>query len=676
MYYILMKGIMKRTYVLVGLLLLLGCSDLDKNIAGLQNKTLLGGTKGAVLETFYWYHGKMLGLTFNREYINLVIDTTKVTRSEISMFCSELGLNALSVPNKDGIIKASFKHKKIQLADYREEIDMIRNDSRILCVCPYFEQGEGMEPVGTTQVFYVHLKELVPEGLSPEQIPYLEKAFDYEALKEEAERWGVRIVGAVPYMPNWYVVSIENSSFENTIDAANRFYESGGFEETDPAFMLVFNHFSINDPLFSLQWGLKNTINPGYDINVEGAWTITSAGADCIVAVVDDRIDPSHYDLSSNLYSMSYDISTGGPCTHLAGDYHGTHVAGIIGAIGNNNTQIAGVAYNSAIMRVRMMFEAPASTLDQIASGISWAWQNGAEVINCSWGATASNAYSALLENALTNAMTNGRYGKGSVVVFAIGNTGNTGSTYPACFDERIITVGSINSYGLRDSTSTYGSALDVVAPGEEILSLMPMHSSGYLSGTSMAAPHVSGVIAMMLAANSSLKQSEVARIIKQTARKISPGGVYSYLPRDPLFSDETWNQEVGCGLVDAKVAVTVAKMLGTTPSIYYDSGINVILPAGMSGTQHEGSIVSGYFPHTVYASLLPENTNPSYRYFWYVTAPAHPYWHPSISAIDGDGIMVSVPNPGSYSTMYIRCFIFNGDTLVSSPSYTLHVNP
>lgn len=660
---------MKKHTIYFGLFFLLlltwSCTELTSP-ARIADDILSQDTKGMSREYYYWYHGKTIPLTIDKDFINILVDTMKVKAAEIPGLCAEWGLEMVKQTNRDGLFKAHLN----QGLDYWERVSALRRDGRILCVLPFFEDGADSDPVGTSSSFYVRLKEVVPDDKIAEQIPYLEKQFDIDALTEEAERLGVSIKGGVPYMPDWYILTIEGSEFENAVDASNQLFETGRFEEVDPAFQLDVRLNTVNDPLFSQQWGLKNTINAGYDINVEGAWAISTAGAARKVAVVDGFIDPDHNDLMANFSYAQYDPLG----SVLDSNGHGTHVAGIIGVVGNNNLQIAGVAYNSTILRVRTFLNGY-GLMPDLAPGISWAWQNGAEVINCSWHMNSGSLYASAVESAITNALTFGRDGLGSIVVFASGNENNSTVSYPGSFDDRILTVGAIGSSGTRASFSNYGTKLDVVAPGEDILSLLPNNSIGTASGTSMAAPHASGVAALMLSVNSYLKREEVVRILQQTAKKISPGGLYSFSPRNYSFSDETWNQEVGCGLINAKLAVSIASALGTAPSTAFDPGMNIFFPEGISSNQHEGT-TSGYFPQTVYASLLPANVNSSYTYYWYVSAPAHPNWHPGISYISGYNASISIPQPVAASTLYIRCLVYNGESLVATPSFTLHVNP
>lgn len=194
----------------------------------------------------------------------------------------------------------------------------------------------------------------------------------------------------------------------------------------------------------------------------------------------------------------------------------------------------------------------------QLASGISWAWQHGADIINNSWGDKGGTYYnimhSALLENAIDNALTQGRNGKGCIVTFASGNK-SPSIDYPGNYRNEILCVGSIEASGKRFTTSAYGGKLDIVAPGKDIWSTLPNNSAGYATGTSMACPHVSGVAALILAVNPNLTGAQVRDIIEKTAQKV---GGYSYATVAGR-SNGSWNSEMGYGLVDAYAAVQAA---------------------------------------------------------------------------------------------------------------------
>jgi subtilisin family serine protease len=667
-----MKKLLFRMWPMVLAVLLVSCSEvLDPN--GLSDQALSAGTKSPDSEYYYWYDGKRINLTVNNDYVNILVDTNIVSKSNFSELCSEMGLEAKTNLDSYGLFKAKVIKEGDLNLDYQKTVDALRADSRVLKVLPYFERGHGAEPIGTSHLFYVQLK-----VLSDEVIPFFEREYDVESLKEEAERLGIGIVKEIPYVPDWYIVSIKGSEFKTSVEAANAFYESGRFVATDPAFMFNFHPSATNDPMFFQQWGLKNTSNPGYDINVEGAWSITT-GSGINIAVLDRGPDPNHIDLASNYYYLSYDADSHTiPAHYDSTKSHGTRVAGIAAAVGNNNNMIAGVAYNSKIIRVSHCLQTTPTVSSDLANGIAWAWSIGADVINNSWGDHGGNSYnqlhSSLLESVITTAINTGRSYYGCVIVFSSGNF--VVVDYPANSIDRVLTVGGINNYGYRHFTSGYGPSLDVVAPGVDIISTIPDNQTDIQTGTSFSAPFVSGVAALVLAANPYLSSDNVVSIIQRTANRISPGSpyYYTYHSRYSMFDNSLWNQEVGHGLVDASAAVSMAQDL-CSPSIN-DTGMDITLSTGPTMDYHSTTVSGGTFPVTVYADLLPPQVNSNYTYYWFISRTGYPSWEPSMTYTYGSSAHVNIPAVSSPCTLYIQCMVYNGSSLVDIPSYTINVNP
>ncbi len=619
---------------------------------------------------YYWYRGETIPLTVNLEYINILLSNPEMDNAGMEELCQEMHLQVITDFRDGGLVKVRLDERPNGLDEYDVRTRSIRKDPRIKGVYPYFERGGNAEPIGTSNIFYLKLNG--EEG-----------NYDTEPLQQFAEENKVKIVKEVPYMPDWYILSIEDSDFENSIDATNAFYESGLFADVDPAFMFNFQPCSVNDPyygLYYMQWGLNNTTNPDYDINVESAWDI-STGSGTKIAIVDGGIEFTHSDLSANIYSLSYNAMTG-TIPSAQGDNHGTHVAGIAAAVANNNLFIAGVAYNSQLMGVSHDIIVSNTYSAELASGITWAWQNGADVINCSWGDNCGEdqeLHELIIENAIINALTNGRNGYGSIVVFAAGNHAETVSVmnYPAIFDDRVLAVGAIDKYGYRASFSSYGPKLDVVAPGVNILSTTTENNIGYMSGTSMAVPHVSGVAALVLAANPNLSREEVVRIIEMTAKKITPNAPnsYTYYQAQNRYNG-TWNQEVGYGLVDAAAAVSYAWYSNQTPPPGSLS-LEYYVPTG-GVPYNDGTIVIpgiyNYFPYCATGCFyIPDSyTNSAYTYFWHFSTSGDPYWYPSFNFVgNNSGVEMSIPRPSVNSVLSISCEVFNGPTHV----FTAHRN-
>ncbi len=215
-----------------------------------------------------------------------------------------------------------------------------------------------------------------------------------------------------------------------------------------------------NDRGFSQQWGLSNSNN--IDVNALKAWDWAD-GKKIKVAIIDTGVDKTHPDLSNNISSLSYDAMTGTSPSRIY-DKHGTCCAGVIGAVRNNGIGIVGIAPNVEIMPISLDLDGSVK-YSQMVNAINWAWQNGADVINMSLTCDPDDK----MTDAIKNALTKGRNGKGCVVVAASGNQGQSSVGYPANI-EGVIAVGSIDRNGVHASDANYGKNLDFVAPGVNVL--------------------------------------------------------------------------------------------------------------------------------------------------------------------------------------------------------------
>ncbi len=273
-------------------------------------------------------------------------------------------------------------------------------------------------------------------------------------------------------------------------------------------------------------------------INAPEVWNQEITGKGIVVAVVDSGVDYAHPDLDDNIWQNAGEIpdnniddDRNGYIDDIRGwdfvyqdnnpmdfDGHGTHIAGVIAAE-RNDFGITGVAYNAKIMPVRVLDANIQGYPDEIAAGIRYAADNGANVINLSLGGW----FPSRLEDEAIQYATD----KGVVVVIAAGNEGFTEPAYPAINADRLgIAVGAINLNGrMNEYSNRAGSkVLDyVVAPGIDIYSTTPYDTYEIKSGTSMATPHVAGVAALVLNANSTLTPTQVEYILTTTA---NPNGI------------------------------------------------------------------------------------------------------------------------------------------------------
>ncbi|NWF62025.1 MAG: S8 family serine peptidase [Fischerella sp.] len=260
-------------------------------------------------------------------------------------------------------------------------------------------------------------------------------------------------------------------------------------------------------------------------------WAKGYTGEGVIVAVVDTGVDYNHPDFSTNIWTNSKEIAGNGKDDDGNGyiddvygwnfdgnnnnsfddNGHGTHVAGTIAGV-KNSFGVTGIAYNAKIMSVKVMDSSGQGYYSAIANGVRYAVNNGARVINLSLGGSSSDSY---LQSAVQYAAS-----KGAIVVMAAGNNGGSVPDYPARYAENWgLAVGAVDKYNNLASFSNRAGTNPlayVTAPGVNIYSTIPGNKYASYSGTSMATPHVAGVVALMLSANPNLTDSQVRQIITQ----------------------------------------------------------------------------------------------------------------------------------------------------------------
>jgi subtilase family serine protease len=265
-------------------------------------------------------------------------------------------------------------------------------------------------------------------------------------------------------------------------------------------------------------------------------WAKGYTGQGVIVAVIDTGVDYNHPDLNANIWKNTKEIAGNGKDDDGNGyiddvngwnfvgnnnnpldlvDGHGTHVAGTIAAV-KNNFGVTGIAYNAKIMPVKVLNDSGQGGSSAIANGIRYAADNGANVINLSLG---SSSPSSDEQSAIQYATS-----KGAIVVMAAGNDGGSAPIYPARYaDQWGLAVGAVSYNGvLADFSNRAGTTplAYVTAPGVNIYSTVPGNDYDFKDGTSMAAPNVAGVIALMLSAKKGLTNAQVRQIVTTTAGK------------------------------------------------------------------------------------------------------------------------------------------------------------
>lgn len=501
---------------------------------------------------YYWYNNQKLHLTKNnnKKWLHL---TSKQNANTL--------LNAFPNIQIDSIdsFKIYFGKKlELQNSEYSAYVKGSNLSNTLFESQPFIKYVGDIYNVDGVEVilsyfFFVKLKSLKDKPL----------------LEKMANEHHLEILEQNEYLPEWFTLSCTKNSTKNALGMANLFYETNLFASAQPNFYGGDIKHCVSDPLFPDQWNLTNNFtNPDIDIDACEAWKYTKGNPEVIVAVIDEGIELSHTDL--NLHSNSFDCTSASSPSVLYGR-HGTNCAGIIGAH-HNEIGVAGIAPNCRLMSISDPIKSNPTSRQNRARGIEYAWRNGADVITNSWGSTIKYQ---VIDDAIQNALRNGRGGKGSVVVFSSGNYSTSMPFlspvgYPANCNPDILTVGAVSTCGdrlnssnancfnwgrafLTPGASCYGGELDVVAPGVEIPTTdINNRFITDFKHTSSAAPHAAGVAALMMSINGNLTQKEVNKIIERTAKKT---GGYPYF-LSPNRPNGDWHDEMGYGLINAHDAV------------------------------------------------------------------------------------------------------------------------
>jgi subtilisin family serine protease len=349
------------------------------------------------------------------------------------------------------------------------------------------------------------------------------------------------------------VVSVEKTSEEQIRAAIEHATSSSDVKssESDPLWTL---HAVPDDPLYSQQWSLPR-------VNAPQAWDVVSGSPNVVVAVIDAGIDVTHPDLSAALWNNPsdppdgvdndgnglIDDSHGWSFADDSSDLkdvgtlgHGTHVAGIIGATSNNAVGIAGVASGVKIMALRVNLPDRLNAA-AVTRSLYYAADHGAKVINLSLGGIQGSPDT---RDALDYA-----FSKGALVVVSAGNMSDTTLSYPAAY-ENALAVAALDQSDRRTPFSSYGAWVDISAPGAGILSTVPpdgalTNGQSYLtlSGTSQAAPIVSGIAALVFSKHPDWTPQQVRNQLLATAQSVEA--------QNPGFTGL-----LGAGRVDAAAAV------------------------------------------------------------------------------------------------------------------------
>jgi len=468
---------------------------------------------------------------------------------------------------------------------------------------------------------YVYLTDQLTIQFTPEtDEDTINATASHSAIAQVAAEFGLQIVKPVVGIPNTFVFKLTPNATENPVKIANRLIGRPEILTAEPEIVIPKQpHYRPKDPFYPQQWYLNHSggseLAANSHINVEKAWDITRGDRSVVVAVADDAIDLNHPDFQGTgkiVAPKDFKDQDFVPLPESSEESHGTACAGIAVAE-ENGVGIAGVAPGSALMPIRTTGFLDDDTIEQL---FDYCIAQDASVISCSWGAAAVYFPLSLRQRAaLTRAATQGRQGKGCVIVFAGGNANRpvSGTVYEKSWPNDllkgptnwlggftvhpdVITVSACTSLSKKAAYSNWGTNVSVCAPSNNAPPGMWFEQTGYIStapdviaslpglgifsddlvgtlgyetgdyvrsfgGTSSACPVVAGVAALVLSANPDLTAQDVKRLLQETADKIVDRDADPQLGmRLGTYDTNGHSQWFGYGKVNAFNAVQAAK--------------------------------------------------------------------------------------------------------------------
>lgn len=326
-----------------------------------------------------------------------------------------------------------------------------------------------------------------------------------------------------PTAPGLAYLRFADAGIDTVPEALRHWGRADGLRYAEPDYIVHALATTPDDPRFNELWGLDNTGQSGgqadADIDAPEGWDIRHDASGVIVGIIDSGIRATHQDLAANMWVNAGEVPGNGVDDDGNGyiddihginaitgsgnatddNSHGTHVAGTVGAVGNNGTGVAGVAWSTQLVALKFLSAGGSGATSDAIECIDYAIAAGAHVLNNSWG---GGGFSLSLEDAVGRAES-----AGVVFVAAAGNAGSDNDrlpAFPASYENPVVvSVASATRSGTRSGFSNTGEqAVDIFAPGSAVLSVGYASDSAYatLSGTSMATPHVAGLVALIAA--------------------------------------------------------------------------------------------------------------------------------------------------------------------------------
>ncbi|MDE6265645.1 MAG: S8 family serine peptidase [Paramuribaculum sp.] len=442
----------------------------------------------------------------------------------------------------------------------------------------------------------------------------LKNESDLPVLERLAKKIGCIVHGSILDHPKWIKLETGINSAMTSLPAAAYLYENGDFQFVDPGFEIQYESLASttpSDPYFSQQWNLTGE----YGINILPAWAISKGSPDITLAIYDTGVVNISDEFTGRFTQFYYDNNL------TISNPHGTQVAAVAAA-SHNMSYIAGVAPNARLMNLNWTYGGYTRSAEEIAEGFILSYKNGADIINCSWGASAPIQNQILVEEACKEAIILGRNGKGCIVVFAAGNSDTYGIQYPARNIHDAITVGSTNTSGIRKGTS-YGPQMTVSAPGHEIPTTPNEKGECINSGTSYAAPQVSGLAALILSIRPELTAAQVKQLIIETASRSTHSDEYGWGIINAGYAMQAANQDyaISCpsaGVIspnDGKLTFTLSNVpRGATVSWSSKLASQKLNSSNSSATFFYPSIGAGYETVSATVSYLGKTKEVTYQ--------------------------------------------------------------
>jgi subtilisin family serine protease len=447
-----------------------------------------------------------------------------------------LDLEPMSKPQRAAAVKASAKGKSFPVRPQAESSMVMALMGTMPMAAPMRGARATETPMiapakaGEPTVIPTHTLSL--DGARKSEIAWLRKQFGCEVIKEGS--YG-KVLLEVP---------ADGNAVQSAALAAKEVHERGNVKSAQPNFLRLMQRPGAGPARAGTQWGLNNPGDPGVagaDVAAQAAWTITEGSKEIRLAILDEGVDTAHPFLKASVVAESDFVqSANGPGRSAkphGDDAHGTACAGIVAS---RDEKVRGLAPGISLIASRIGSSlGPTWIADDfdVADAIDWCWEEAeADVLSNSWG---GGPPVDLVTNAFTRARTRGRKGKGAVVVIAAGN--NQGAVlYPGNLPD-ILTVGASNQWDMRKTTkskdgetnwgSNFGTGLDLMAPGVQILTTDISGASGYtrgnttsdFNGTSAATPFAAAAAALVLSVAPHLDEGDVRDILLATTDSMGP---------------------------------------------------------------------------------------------------------------------------------------------------------